>query len=192
MRPIRIAAFAGLLLLGWGLVPGCRAERREPDNSDQEPSAEWIDKLTAGWEEAAQLDREHFTYLSVFDKPVQADCYVTWLAYNTLSGPMWEKAALFVWNGEPVGRGDEGLAEVLRRMAKANQGIRILIYPYIKTPPWSAISAEDNSWTMPIWLQELRPVAVERNLHIVFSPFDHTGQLHPPDLAALAFSMGFA
>jgi hypothetical protein len=54
------------------------------------------------------------------------DAYLTW---NDHDGDSDREQAQYVWNGHSLGRGDEGLREVLKRLAKMPKGSHILVYP---------------------------------------------------------------
>jgi formylglycine-generating enzyme required for sulfatase activity len=80
-----------------------------------------------------------------------------------------------VWNGKAVGRGQKGFEEVLRRMSGLPHGTRILVYPCLSTEYSSG-----TSFGLPfLSLDEVNRIVVERKLRLIFSPFDHTGKIHP-------------
>lgn len=121
--------------------------------------------------------------LTVLDKPQPFDVYFTWLAYDRhgREGLTYSAAALFVWNGKEVGRGDRGFEEILRRMRLLPRGSRILVYPYFLEPETGPgmSSPSDDLFGLPFDWEGMAPIVVERDLRVIWSPFDHQGRILP-------------
>jgi hypothetical protein len=187
----RITAFILGACLGLVLSTGCSNYGREAQPA---VDAEGPRLSLAAEEEGRRLGERvsflsrvesHCTKLTVLDRPQPFDAYFTWLAYDNQGrdGLGNAEGALYVWNGDAVGRGEKGFAEILRRVSTLPIGSRLLIYPYFLNPPTGpAMSrSSDDLFGLPfnLWDSELAEIVVKRNLKVILSPFDHTGRVHP-------------
>ena len=106
------------------------------------------------------------------------DVYVTWEEYTGRVSREDSERAVYVFDGERLGRGRAGYDRLLERVGRLPAGTAVLIYPEYEYvlftsrayhgPPWHAYSGE--------WLGD---VAGRRGLRVVKSDRDHTGRLLP-------------
>lgn len=176
----------GGLALGAGCSSPDRTERTTAPEEDIAPLQQVSEDFFEDWNKKASLYDEsesRYVRLTVLDKPEPFDVYLTWVAYDRQGsdGLGYSTAALFMWNGEEVARGERGFKEVLRRMAALPRGSRVLIYPYFLEPATGPgmSSPSDDLFGLPFDRQDMAPIVVERDLRVIWSPFDHQGRVHP-------------
>jgi len=106
------------------------------------------------------------------------DVYFTWKNYGEASEPC---DAVYIWDGKEVGRGEVGFESILSRLRQLPRGSTVLLYPNYwvnRNPPLNMCEGvvifpfEDDR-------DLLREVAKESKLQVIWSPYDHTGTLHP-------------
>lgn len=118
----------------------------------------------------------HLTYE---DRPVEHDVYLTWAGFDGVHGDSWE--AEYIWNGQNLGSGARGLLRVLGKLGTLEPGSRVLIYPDYWTPPMGLAG-----WWGPYYRSPFGPygfllgeVAQARGVTLIYSPYNHEGELHP-------------
>jgi hypothetical protein len=132
------------------------------------------------WE--SHRHNQHFLTLYPSYPPVFFDRYLTWKDYDGKNGRA--EQAMFIWQGEEMGRGKDGLKNVVSKIAELPPGSRILVYPdYDVHAIWDGPASVGRS--CPLWHWEfgpevdLRNIAVKRKLILLFSQRDHNGELCP-------------
>jgi hypothetical protein len=127
-------------------------------------------------------DRTHEPYLIIYEPKdsekisLRHDVYFTWKDYD----PSEDSGnVLYIWNGEPVGHSNEGFMQIISKLSELPAGSRVLLYPnywVIRGFPMG-----DDIAFFPFERQEplLRDVALKRRLKIIWSPYDHNGDIHP-------------
>jgi hypothetical protein len=121
------------------------------------------------------------TAIDATDPLPSFDAYVTWRDRGkSVEYP------LFYWNGEPVGRGHAGFAQILDRMGSLPRGATVLFYPDwcgCANLPNSAFLIASFAW--PRRDDEMLWETVRRNgLVVILSPRDHLGRICPEILGA--------
>ncbi len=125
---------------------------------------------------ATRAPQYSLTHVNRAGSPVKCSNYFTWTGYH---GRGRNEDAVFIWNGEVVGKGDEGAKAVLKKMAVLPLGASVLIFPSYTTDEEAAEGGEVRY--MPFDYRPVHDIAEKRNLAIVISPFDNNGILHPDE-----------
>jgi len=104
------------------------------------------------------------------------DVYFTWRDYTGDSRRIEREKTLYIWNGEEMGHGEKGFENALSRLRAMPRGSRVLLYPNYY------ISGHSDFMFFP-WIQDdekvIYKIAKDRQLTIIWSPFDHLRQVHP-------------
>lgn len=162
-----MAVSAGLILS----VVGCQAgvSRYRAGAAEETPSIQ--DPAT----QPAQTKTPRPMVSLTLRDPVPAfDDFVTWKDAGLIDGRI-----LHYWGNEPVGRGGQGMREILARLSAAPPGRRILIYPeWEHCLGHDGIVFEMSSPWRGCW-DLLRQIAEERDLILILSPRDHLGRMCP-------------
>lgn len=106
------------------------------------------------------------------------DAYFTWKNYGETSKPA---DAVYIWDGKEVGSGNAGFQSVLSRLRKLPRGSKVLLYPNYGVNRHAFGNMDSGVVVFPFEDDRdlLREVAVQRKLRVIWSPYDHTGRLHP-------------
>ena len=106
------------------------------------------------------------------------DAYFTWKNYGETSKPA---DAVYIWDGKEVGSGNAGFQSVLSRLRKLPRGSTVLLYPNYWVNRHAFGNMDSGVVVFPFEDDRdlLREVAVQRKLRVIWSPYDHTGRLHP-------------
>jgi hypothetical protein len=137
-----------------------------------------------------------------YDDPFPAyEAYFTWQDFDPVH-PNPEQA-LYIWQGEEVGRGEKGFLAILAEMASLPEGSRVLVYPDYDANFNALSGLQGPTYWFPFGCSVLPNVVVEeqklhlirspssnysdlldavvegRKLYIIWSPFDHNGNLCP-------------
>jgi hypothetical protein len=118
----------------------------------------------------------HWLGLGPTYPPVTYDRYLTFRDYDGLGDP---ERALFIWQGQEIGRGSTGLQMVIQEMENLPPGSRILIYPdYWDLQIWDGPGSAGRHMPFdPDLWDAMRDVALSRKLTMMFSQRDHLGVL---------------
>ncbi len=114
-------------------------------------------------------------YLEATDSTPAFDAYLTWRDFDGMGDDICK--AVFLWNGDEIGTGDQGIDAVLAKLRSLPGGSRVLVYPscYLK---WQ--SRGNRLPPLTPWVnsdRELADTLKERQLTLIHSPRDEKGNL---------------
>ena len=116
-----------------------------------------------------------------YDDPFPTyDAYFTWKDYDPVQDN--SEQALYIWQGAEVGRGKEGFMVILAKLSSLPEGSRVLVYPDYDANfgALSGLNGPHYWFPFPRGTADLLDAVVEgQKLYIIWSPFDHEGNVCP-------------
>lgn len=114
-------------------------------------------------------------YLEATDSTPAFDAYLTWRNFDGMGDDI--RKAVFLWNGDEIGTGDQGINAMFAKLRSLPSGSRVLVYPscYLKWQSRANLSPPLTPWVNRD--RELFDTLKERRLTLIHSPRDEKGNL---------------
>lgn len=129
---------------------------------------------------AASKDNEHgvcYMHLKATDPVPSYDAYITWSTYD---GTGSIDGVVIIWNGKELGKGRNGVLQVVERLKEIRKGSTVLIYPdYMFVSLWEPNGPMRYYPWQGDLSSKVEGAAKQRKLQFVYSPRDHLGNMHP-------------
>jgi hypothetical protein len=125
---------------------------------------------------------DHLLFVYPEDTPASFDVYITWKNYV----PPVDRAedAIFIYNGEEMGQGEAGFLRVIEQLRDLHAGAGVLIYPQYYAWPGYTGPIRGAPIEVMRFTDRLSEVAMEGDLTLIYSSFDHRGRLLETELVA--------
>lgn len=177
LRGRRSLAISAVIVALLSPCTGCVSTRIGAEGKNL-PESPWA---RIPWE--SEKKEDHCVHLWPTYPAVFYDRYLTWRDYDGRS-PHRPEQALYIWQGQEMGRGSPGFSRVLSELEKLPPGTRILIYPdYGEISIWDGLSSVGRAFPFEFKfsseMNRMHEIAVERRLILLYSQRDHRGELVP-------------
>ncbi len=134
-------------------------------------------------------DRSEIKCLQVGDQLPTFVAYLTWkdydgYDYDSPSGeevPPGKAKALYIWNGEDVGRGQQGIRNLAAKVRGLPKRSRVLVYPsyYLDWQSYGSRTPPEPPYMRVPEYGTLKEALDARSIILLQSPYNHWGRLCP-------------
>jgi hypothetical protein len=116
-------------------------------------------------------------YLKTTDPFPEHDAYLTFSGYDEKEQRFPYFSSHYIWNGEDIGIGTEGLKRWIEALKELPDGSKILVYPSNHMPWHMEFGGRDYPFMEKY--DKVVTVLSQKKMVLYYSPWDHLGKPHP-------------